>query len=56
MMDIREIVTMEEIPKDMVLNCNQTAMKYITLSNWTMDKEGSKQVEVVGIDDKINVK
>ena len=52
LMDIKAIITMEEIPDDMVLNWDQTAIKYIPLSNWTMDKEGCKRVEVVGIDDK----
>ena len=51
-MDIKAIVTMEEIPNDLVVNWDQTAIKYIPLSNWTMDKEGSKRVEVIGIDDK----
>ena len=53
LMDIKAIVTMEEIPDDMVMNWDQTAIKiYIPLSNWTMDKEGCKRVEVIGIDDK----
>ena len=52
LMDIKAIVTMEEIPDDMVVNWDQTTIKYIPSSNWTMDKEGSKRVEVVGIDDK----
>ena len=52
LMDIKAIVTMEEIPDDLVVNWDQTAIKYIPLSNWTMDKEGSKRVEVIGIDDK----
>ena len=51
-MDIKAIITMEEIPNDLVVNWDQTAIKYIPLSNWTMDKEGSKRVEVIGIDDK----
>ena len=36
------IVTMEEIPDDIVVNWDQTAIKCIPLSNWSMDKEGSK--------------
>ena len=52
LMDIKAIVTMEEIPDDIVVNWDQTAIKYIPSSNWTMDKEGSKRVEVVDIDDK----
>ena len=56
LMDIKAIVTMEEIPDDMVLNWDQTAIKYIPLSNWTVDKEGSKWVKVVGIDNKCQIK
>ena len=52
LMDVKAFVTVEEIPDDMVLHWDETAIKYILLSNWTMDKEGSKQVEVVSIDDK----
>ena len=52
LMDINAIVTMEEIPDDMILNWGQTAIKYIPLSNWTMDKEGSNRIEVVSTDDK----
>ena len=52
LMDIKAIVTMEEIPDDLLVNWDQTAIKYIPLSNWTMDKEGSKRVEVIGIDNK----
>ena len=41
-----------KIPDDMILNWDQAAIKYTPLSNWTMDKEGSKQVEVVDIDNR----
>ena len=37
LMDIKEIITLEEIPDDITLNWDQTAIKYIPLSNWTMD-------------------
>ena len=44
---------MQDIPDDMIVNWDQTAcIKYIPLSNWTMDKEGSKRVELAGVDDK----
>ena len=52
-MDIKPIVTMEEIPDDMVLNWDQTDIQYIPLSNWTMDEEGSNRVEVVSTDYKL---
>ena len=43
---------MEEIPQDLILNWDQTAVYYIPASNWTMAMEGSKKVSVAGIDDK----
>ena len=52
LMNIKAIVTLEEIPDDIILNWDQTAIKYIPLSNWTMENEGFKWVEIVGIDDK----
>ena len=52
LMDIMAVVTMEDVPEEMIVNWDQTAIKYIPVSNWTMAKEGSKRVEVAGIDDK----
>ena len=42
LMDIKAIVSIEDIPDDMIVNWDQTAIKYIPLSNWTMAKEWSK--------------
>jgi len=36
----------------MILNWNQTTIKYIPISNWTIATEGSKRVELIGQDDK----
>ena len=52
LMDIKAITSMEDIPDEMIVNWDQTAIIYISLSNWTVAKEGSRRVEVVGIDDK----
>ena len=49
---IFDIVEMEEIPSNMIINWNQTAIKYIPVSNWTMADEGSQRVEVVATNDK----
>ena len=48
LMDIKAIVTMEEVPNEMILNWDQTAIKYIPVSTWTMIAEGSKRIELVG--------
>ena len=52
LMDIKAIATIEEVPDDMILNWDQTAIKYIPVSNWTMVTEGSKRIELIGQDDK----
>jgi len=36
----------------MIINRNQTAIKYVPVSNWTQEQQGSKRVEIAGIDDK----
>ena len=51
LMDIKAVVVMEEAP-DMILNWDQTAIRYIPVSNWTMSTEGSKRIELIGHDDK----
>lgn len=40
------------IPDDLVLNWDQTGVKLVPASKWTMEARGSKQVGVVGLDDK----
>ena len=50
--DIKAIVEMEEIPEALVTNWDQTGVHYVPVSSWTMAKEGSKRVEIAGIDDK----
>ena len=50
--DVKAIRAMKEIPASLVLNWDQTAVRHVLSSNWTMEKEGSKRVEVIGSDDK----
>lgn len=52
LLDIKVVVEMEEIPSDLIINWDQTGINYVPVSQWTMDKKGSKRVEVVGITDK----
>ena len=52
LMDIKAIATMEEVPDEMILNWDQTVIKYIPVSNLTMATEGSKRIELIGQDDK----
>ena len=50
--DIKCIVEMEEIPPDLIINWDQTAINYVPRSHWTMDKAGSRRVKVAGLDVK----
>ena len=50
--DVVTTVEMEEIPAELILNWDQTAIKIVPSSTWTMDAEGSKRVEVAGVNDK----
>ena len=43
---------MEEILSELVLNWDHTRVHYVPTSNWTMERMGSKRIEVVGLDDK----
>ena len=52
LIDVKTIVTLEEVPLELIINWDQTAMHYIPVSSWTMEAEGSKRVEINGIDDK----
>ena len=52
LMDIKAVVIMEEVPDDMILNWDQTAIKYIPVSKWTKAAKGSKRIELIGQDDR----
>ena len=45
-------VKLEEIPPELILNWDQTGIKIVPSSSWSMEKFGSKKVEVVGVGDK----
>ena len=52
LMNIKAVVTFEEIPDNLIINWDQTGIKYIPVSAWTMAEHKSKRVEVSGIEDK----
>ena len=43
---------MDEIPPELVINFDQTALNCVPISHWTMDKDGVKRVELAGKEDK----
>ena len=50
--EVVSTVMMEEIPPHLILNWDQTGIKIVPSSSWTMDKCGAKRVELTGVDDK----
>lgn len=50
--DIIDVVTMEDIPPELVLNWDQTGVNLVPASSWTMKRKGSKRVEIKGLNDK----
>ncbi len=52
LLDIKACVVMDEVPDELIMNWDQTGIHYVPVSSWTMEKEGSKRVEIAGIDDK----
>ena len=50
--DVCSTVVMEDIPEELIVNWDQTGLKYVPVSNWTFADKGSKRVEIAGLDDK----
>ena len=50
--DIRSAVVMNEVPSELIINWDQTALSYVPVSQWMMEEEGAKRVEIDGKDDK----
>lgn len=47
-----QIVEMEEVRPELILNWDQTGIQIVPSSTWTMDREGTRRVEMVGAKDK----
>ena len=43
---------MENIPPELIMNWDQTGIKLVPSSNWTMEKIGTQRVEIIGVNDK----
>ena len=46
------MVELDEIPPQLIINWDQTAIYYVPVGSWTMELEGAKRVEIAGKDDK----
>ena len=40
------------IPDELILNFDQTGLKFVPCGEWTMEQKGSKRVEIAGLSDK----
>ena len=52
LLEIKHVVEMDEIPPELIVNFDQTGLNFFPVSEWTMEAEGAKRVEVTGKDDK----
>ena len=50
LLDVKNVVEMDEIAPEPVINRDQTGIYYVPVASSTMEKEGSKRIEIVGID------
>ena len=49
--DMRNVISMAQIPSKLILNFDQTGITFIPFSYYTMEKEGATPVEVIEKDD-----
>ena len=52
LVDVVTTTEMVEIPAEFILNWDQTGIKTVPSSTWMIDAQGSKRLEVAGINDK----
>ena len=50
--DLAAEVVMKDIPKELILNWDQTGVPIIPTGDWTMEKEGASRVSIAHADDK----
>lgn len=43
------------LKNELIINFDQTGLKYVPVSDWTMEKEGSKKVPITGLRDKCHI-
>ena len=52
--DVAAEALFRDIPKEHVLNWDQTGLSILPTGNWTMEKHGAKSVPIAHADDKTN--
>ena len=43
---------MEKIPPNLIINYDHTGVNSVPIPKWTVEKEGTKRIEIAGIEDK----
>ena len=49
---IQERARQHNVPPELIINWDQTGIHIVPVSQWTMAEEGSKRIEITGLDDK----
>ena len=44
LLDIKNVVCLDEIPPELIINRDQTAIQYVPVGSWTMESEGAKSI------------
>ena len=52
---IARMVKLKEMPDSLIINLNQTGIKLVPTGDWTMAAQGSRRIEVAGLDDKCQI-
>ena len=55
LVEIKHVVEMDEIPAYLTINFDQACLNLVPVSEWTMEVQGARRVEVVGKEDKKQV-
>ena len=45
-------VKMHSIPQALIINLDETGLKLVLVSSWTLEQQGTAKIKVAGVDDK----
>ena len=52
MQDVVSTIVVEDIPPEVIMNWDETGIKMVPCTQWTMEKQGTRHVELTGMNDK----
>ena len=53
--EVSKLVKDNEIPPELIINFDQTNVNIIPVGDYTLEKSGAKQVQIIGLEDKRQV-